>query len=140
MEHRRRKAKGGDGREKSSWRSLWPMTIRPTPPLSIRVDSFLPIRQYGFRFAIQADFHPDQQSRGRACKFRWNQWLRDCIAPLFANAVSIFKEDAALRTNFLAYVPSAKYVTDDFFKPVPDAIIETLKESECILAASGRWA
>ena len=115
----------------------FPMTEDGTADASAErsVFAFLPIRQYGFRFAIQADFILTSSREDVREELTWNQWLRDCIAPLFANAVSIFKKDAGLRTNFLAYVPSAKYVTDDFFKSVPDAIIETLKESECILEA-----
>lgn len=104
------------------------------------VFSFLPIRPYGFRFAIQGDFILASSREDILTDRPWNQWLRDSIPSLFLKAVGLFKADEALRTTYLAFVPSAAEVTNPFFEAVPGSIVELLKETECILTASGRWA
>jgi hypothetical protein len=104
------------------------------------VYSFLPVRPYGFRFAIQADFILASSREDILTDRPWNQWLRDCIPSLFLDAVELFKADSTLRTNFFAFVPSATQVRDPFFQGIPGTIIELLKETECVLTASGRWA
>ena len=103
------------------------------------VYAFLPIRPYGFRFAIQADVILASGREDIHADRPWNQWLRDLVPPLFLQAVESFKADAGLRTTFLAYVPSPDQVMDAFFHEVPDAIVGLLQESEYILTASGRW-
>jgi len=104
------------------------------------VYSFLPIRSFGFRFAIQADFILSSSREDILSDVPWNQWLRDRIPPLFLEAVELFKSDDYLRANYLAFVPSAKTVTDAFFEKIPGTITDLLKETDCILTASDRWA
>jgi hypothetical protein len=104
------------------------------------VYSFLPIRPYGFRFAIQADFILASSREDILADRAWNHWLRDSIPSLFLEAVELFRADDNLRTSYLAFVPSATAVTDPFFEAIPSSIVEILKETECILTASGGWA
>src|SRR5262249_39183151 len=104
------------------------------------VYSFLPIRPYGFRFAVQGDFILASNREDILTDRPWNQWLRDAIPSLFMKAVELFKADDTLRTTYLAFVPSTAELTDPFFEAVPGSIVELLKETECILPASGRWA
>lgn len=120
----------------------FPLTEDGTPDSSTErpVYSFLPIRPYGFRFAIQGDFILASSREDILTDRPWNQWLRDSISPLFLKAVELFKTDQALRTTYLAFLPSSTDVTDPFFETVPGNIVELLKETECILTASGRWA
>jgi len=120
----------------------FPLTEEGTPDSSTErpVYSFLPIRPYGFRFAIQGDFILASSREDILTDRAWNQWLRDSIPSLFMKAVELFKADHILRTTYLAFVPSTAEVTDPFFDVVPGSIVELLKETECILSASGRWA
>jgi hypothetical protein len=104
------------------------------------VYSFLPIRSFGFRFAIQADFILSSSREDILSDLAWNQWLRDAIPILFLEAVDLFKADDKLRTNYLTFVPSSEKVTDSFFKEIPGTIIDLLKETDCIQTASDRWA
>ena len=120
----------------------FPLTANDTADASIErpVYSFLPVRPCGFRFAIQADFILASSREDILADRPWNQWLRNSIAPLFLEAVELFKADDSLRTTYLAFVPTATQVTDAFFEDIPGTIVESLKQAECILTASGRWA
>lgn len=120
----------------------FPLTEEGTPDTSSErpIYSFLPIRSYGFRFAIQGDFILASSREDILTDRAWNQWLRDGISSLFLEAVESFKADDCLRTTFLSFVPSSTEVTDAFFNAIPANIIELLKKTECILTASGRWA
>jgi hypothetical protein len=120
----------------------FPMTEEGTPDPSVErpVYSFLPIRPYGFRFAIQGDFILASSREDILTDRVWNQWLRDSIPSLFMSAVELFKADKTLRTTFLAVIPSSAQVTDPFFGIIPNKIIELLKENDCILTVSGQWA
>ena len=120
----------------------FPLTEEGRPDSSTErpVYSFLPVRSYGFRFAIQGDFILASSREDILTDRAWNQWLRDSIPTLFLEAVELFKADDILRTTFLAFVPSSTEVTDTFFKAIPGNIVEILKKKECILAASGQWA
>ena len=108
--------------------------------LECPVYSFLPVRSCGFRFAIQADFILASSREDILPDRAWNQWLRDSIPSLFMEAVERFKADPALRTSFLSFVPLANQISDGFFKDLPQAIVELLRHSPCILTASGKWA
>jgi hypothetical protein len=52
-----------------------------------RVFAYLPIRPYGFKFEIQADFLLITNREDIHEYKEWNQWLRDSITPVFLHAV-----------------------------------------------------
>jgi hypothetical protein len=100
--------------------------------------AYLPVRSYGFRFVVQGDFILTS-SREDIVNCPWNLWLRDQVAPLFVAAVESFKEaQGGLRTTFLSFVPEQKPA--GVFGPVSDRILASLRETDCILTASARWA
>ena len=55
------------------------------------VFAFLPLRSYGFRFIIQADFDVPSSREDVDKDSAWNQWLRQEIANLFVQAFDEFK-------------------------------------------------
>jgi hypothetical protein len=102
--------------------------------------AFLPVRPYGFRFVVQADFVL-ASSREEILKDRpWNRWLRDRLPEVFLRALAASRDDARLRNKFLSFVPLPGDLEDEFFKPVSERIIGLLKEDACILVEPGRWA
>jgi hypothetical protein len=103
------------------------------------VYAYLPVRSYGFRFLVQADFILSSNREAILADRPWNQWLRDQVAPLFLQAVESFKQDqGGLRTTFLAYVPERKRAAP--FDDTRGQIIDGLRKAACILSAPGEWA
>jgi len=107
-----------------------------------KVFVYLPIRSYGFKFIIQADFlvPPSREDIIKDESTRsWNKWIRNNIAFVFLRAVEEFKQDANLRKTYYNYIPLSNEVTDSFFSPVVEQIYGLLGKTECILTESGNW-
>jgi len=102
------------------------------------VFAFLPVRKYGFKFIIQADFILPITREDIIKDNKWNKWLRDSIAEVFLDAVKEFKNDDKLKYGFYEYLPLQE-VKDEFFLPVAEHIYEKLKEEECILTEANIW-
>lgn len=107
-----------------------------------KVFVYLPVRSYGFKFIIQADFlmppsrediHKDESDKS------WNKWLRDNIASIFLRAVEEFKLDEKFKKTYYNYIPLTNEVTDIFFSPVVEQIQNNLREAKCILTESKNW-
>ncbi len=105
-----------------------------------RVFAFLPIRDYGFRFVIQADFLLSTNREDVHRDADWNTTLRDQIAPAFVDSVELFKRHAALSRTFYGFIPSTDQVTDAFFSPVVGQIHRGLSQVTCLLTRTGIWA
>jgi hypothetical protein len=103
------------------------------------VFAFLPIRQMGFKFPIQADFILSSSREGILTARPWNQFLRDQIADVFCSAVEIFKKTEALSLSYLKYVPAEGEISDPFFRTIRKAILAKLSMAECLRSASGVW-
>lgn len=101
--------------------------------------AFLPIRDFGFNFYIQADFVLVSSREGIHEDQLWNIRLRDAISDAFIQSIGEFKKQPALAMSFLKYVPSKEEVHDPFFAPVVDQIIRKLKDVACISVSSGGW-
>jgi len=102
------------------------------------VFAFLPIRKYGFKFIIQADFLLPITREDIIKDNKWSKWLRDSIIEVFLDAVSKFKNDEKLKYSFYDYLP-VEEVKDAFFSPMVKQIYEKFKEEECILTEANRW-
>jgi hypothetical protein len=102
--------------------------------------AFLPIRQAGFRFSVQADFVLNA-SRGEIREsLAWNIRLRDAIANAFVGSLEAFKKHEALGNSYFDFIPHKGEVRGDFLGPVRKAIFEQLVRTNCILSASGVWS
>ena len=109
------------------------------PQPTSQVFAFLPIREFGFKFSIQADFILNSSREDIHTNRQWNCLLRDGIAKAFSVAVEQFKKTDALAFSFLKYLPSDAEVLDPFFKPVVKQAIDLLTESQCLPSDSGTW-
>ncbi len=103
------------------------------------VFAFLPVRKYGFRFIIQADFILSANREDIIKDNEWNEWLRDSIVKVFLDAVNEFKEDEKLRYSFYNYLPLDNEIKDEFFLPVVKQIYERLRGERCVLTEAGKW-
>jgi hypothetical protein len=101
--------------------------------------AFLPIREFGFTFYIQADFVLISSREGIHEELPWNVRLRDSIAPAFAGAVEEFKAHPALAMSYLRFLPAEAEIVDPFFRPVVEQTIACLQEVACIPAEGGGW-
>ena len=105
-----------------------------------RVFAYLPIRSYGFKFIIQADFLMPPSREDVYKDNSWNAWLRDNIASVFLTAVEGFKQDETLKKTYYNYIPLSDEITDLFFHPVAEQIHTALRDASCIMTESGNWA
>ncbi|XP_029953318.1 protein NO VEIN isoform X2 [Salarias fasciatus] len=95
------------------------------------VFAYLPLRSFGFRFIIQADFDIPSSREDVDRDSSWNQWLRSEIPKLFLQAMDVFTDHPEFKglkglCHFLQFVPLPDEVLD-FFKPVAGKIIQLLK-------------
>ncbi len=109
------------------------------PQPASQVFAFLPIRQFGFKFSIQADFILSSSREDIHTDRAWNKRLRNAISVAFKHSVEQFKKSDALAFSYLKFVPSESEVLDPFFKPVVAQAIDLLREAQCLPAASGAW-
>lgn len=101
--------------------------------------AFLPIRDFGFRFCVQADFLLSSAREDIQAARPWNISLRDAIAPAYVASLEQFKARPALARTFLQYLPREQEVSHSFFAPVVQQTLAALTPSECILCATGQW-
>ncbi|XP_066560829.1 uncharacterized protein LOC136750017 isoform X2 [Amia ocellicauda] len=100
------------------------------------VFAFLPLRSFGFRFIIQADFDIPSSREDVDRDSPWNQWLRAEIPQLFLHAMNIFSEHPEFTglqglCQFLQFIPLPDEILD-FFNPVAGKIIQLLKGRPCL--------
>ena len=105
-----------------------------------RVFAFLPTEMdTGLPFFINADFlltsSRDSLLEGR----RWNEWLRDRVAPTFVKAFLALHDEPTWRYEAYRCIPikSDLVVGAEFFAPVVDAVLDELKNQPCVVSANG---
>lgn len=109
------------------------------PQPTSQVFAFLPIRPFGFKFSIQADFILNSSREDIHTDRPWNQLLRNAISVTFGEAVEQFKKSDALAFSYLKLIPSDTEILEPFFKPVVAQTIARLSEMQSLLSASGAW-
>ncbi|KAI5782042.1 hypothetical protein DFH27DRAFT_656493 [Peziza echinospora] len=101
-----------------------------------KVHVFLPIRDYGFKFVVQADFLTPA-NRGDILDNQWNRALRDGVLDTFINAVdSVLRFIPELEFSWLSYIPKE---TIGFFRTVPQEIMSRLKEARFLQDITGDY-
>lgn len=70
--------------------------------------AFLPIRDFGFNFYIQADFVLASSREAIHEELIWNIRLRDAISDAFIEAIEEFKRRPELAKTYLRYYPTKK--------------------------------
>jgi hypothetical protein len=109
------------------------------PQKTSQVHAFLPIRRYGFRFSIQADFILSASREGIHTELAWNERLRDAVPIAFCEAVEKFKKTGNLGFTYLKYLPAEGEVSDEFFESIRESVLDELRDMECLPASGGGW-
>ena len=107
------------------------------------VYAFLPVRSYGFRFLLHADFALSSSRESVDRDSPWNQLLRSEVAEAFALAVQSAQRhiaDPVASTNlWLAAVPTDSGEVQGFFNPCVRAIHAKLSTTSCVWTQGGEW-
>jgi flagellar biosynthesis GTPase FlhF len=102
------------------------------------VFAFLPVRKYGFKFIIQADFLMPITREDIIADNEWNKWLRDSVLEVLLDAIEEFKKDEKIKYSFYTYL-FCEEVKEEFFLPLVQQIYDRLKEEKCILTEANNW-
>ena len=109
------------------------------PQPESQVFAFLPIRQVGFKFSIQADFILSSSREDILTDRAWNQHLRSGIAVAFKSALPTFRASNSLAFSYLRYLPGDGEISDPFFRSVADSIVTQLAQIACLPSEGGQW-
>jgi hypothetical protein len=103
------------------------------------VYAFLPIRNYGFTFLIQADFILTASREDIESTLPWNLRIRDALSEAFLSAMLHFNE-GVLRYTWPCYLASFSAARTGFFEPVVGATLSQLKERSVFESCAGNMA
>jgi len=92
------------------------------------VYAFLPIRNYGFRFLIQADFILTASREDIESTLPWNISIREALSEAFISSIVHFNE-GVLKYIWPCYLPSSAISTSGFFEPAIKMILIQVEES-----------
>jgi hypothetical protein len=104
------------------------------------VFAYLPIRNFGFNFIIQADFILTASRQDINVSSEWNLFLKNQIANIFSTEVlAKFKASEQLAFSYLSYLTDFDRIVDPFFKELPMAILEKLSNVDSLPVQGGGW-
>jgi hypothetical protein len=101
-----------------------------------RLFAYLPTEfDTGLPFLVNADFILNSNRERVLEDRRWNQWLRDQIAPTFVTAFLSVLENPRWQDSAHRFLPVASCIAPgaDFARPVVEAIQTALKSERCVL-------
>jgi hypothetical protein len=107
----------------------FPLTPSKRPKIldSNKVYTFLPVKDYGLSFLINADFLLTS-AREDIIDNEWNEWLRTEIFEAFKIAIEQFKNDNNFKYYFLKYLSDPDNISNKFFKQLSTDIFNYCKE------------
>lgn len=103
------------------------------------VYAYLPLRTYGFMFQIQGDFLVPSSREDVHHGEKWNHMLRDAVKTCFLEVFQDLKATPTRARDFLQFIPLPGEVQDGFFRPLADAIPNSMQQTCCLLSADGQW-
>lgn len=108
----------------------FPVPESPEKPLlkPQKVYAFLPVRNYGFRFLVQADFLLTASREDIESTLPWNCKIRDALAEAFLQSMFHFN-NGVLKYIWPYYLPSSTNAVSEFFEPTIASILRQLGES-----------
>ncbi|KAF2797554.1 hypothetical protein K505DRAFT_298205 [Melanomma pulvis-pyrius CBS 109.77] len=101
-----------------------------------QVYAFLPIRDYGFKFLIHADFLLAANRKGIDSSSLWNWALREAILVAFVEEVQKFSS-TPLRYTWPQYIPDKSSPFDFFWKFRSD-VVDSLRKSPIVESEDGQ--
>ncbi|KAI1735424.1 hypothetical protein F4680DRAFT_435200 [Xylaria scruposa] len=99
-----------------------------------QVYAFLPIRDYGFKFLLNADFLLTANREDIATTTNWNKAIVECIEDAFIKAVQLLN-DSTLRYKWPRYLP----VPLDFSNIFSDLHMDKLRRSPVLKSEDEGW-
>jgi len=103
-----------------------------------RVFAFLPTKvRSGLPFLVNADFILSTSRESIQFDRPWNQWLRDCIAPVFVQAFETLLAHPEYKAQAYSYIPLEDDVQESFFLPAVEAIHDELSNRAVIWTFDG---
>ncbi|KAL8364769.1 hypothetical protein RB595_003849 [Gaeumannomyces hyphopodioides] len=96
-----------------------------------RVYTFLPIRSYGFKFVIQADFLLTAGREDIMLDSDWNRALREAIPPAVVDSIPKLRAVPELRYQWPRFFP-VRHDTDDFFSDLSITIRDQVADKEWV--------
>lgn len=106
---------------------------------SYDVFAFLPIRNFGFRFIINADFILTSSREDIVESKIWNKNIKNNLIKAFKKSVEIFKEDKEFMYTYYNFIPRKEDRIDLFFSSLRDEIYDFIKSNNTVLSESGKW-
>ncbi|KAJ0395778.1 hypothetical protein ATCC90586_003757 [Pythium insidiosum] len=122
----------------------WPTTLPTQQP----VCCYLPLRSYGFRFILQADFDVPSSREAVQTGSEWNQWVISQLAPLVATAMLASQVPSVVGSaslaspvqsllSLLTLLPLDSDIQAPF-RPVVTELLQLVRQLPCFpLASSG---
>ena len=102
--------------------------------------AFLPVREFGLKFIVQADFEIPSSRQDIDLDSAFNQWISVQMPQLFLRNLKSFeeilKDSVHAAIAFLNFLPLPNE-TFGFFKPVAQKICELIKNSQVIPTVNG---
>ncbi|KAI9842538.1 MAG: hypothetical protein M1838_003082 [Thelocarpon superellum] len=102
------------------------------------VHAFLPVRDIGLKFVVQADFLLTSNRQDVHGASPWNLRLRECVVSTFVKAMARFREAEGLRHTWIRYLPDDG--AEDFWGGLKNGILEKIKSQPVLLSRDGRLA
>ena len=131
-----RKDKQGNSIDRATVILAFPVDEHDEPVLKQQYTyAFLPLRQVGFKFLIQADFIT-QANREDVVHSKRNQAVLKGVAKAFADAVVVFCKRPSLRYQWMKYLPDDS-IADEFWRTLWILVREKLEQTPLLEPWSG---
>ena len=115
--------------------------LKTTAACTGRIFAFLPTEfDSGLPFLVNADFILNSNRERVLEDRRWNQWLRDEIAPTFVKAFLLVLNEPEWRDEAYRLLPIVADLTPgaDFFAPIIESVRQRLQTEKCALTQAGK--
>lgn len=116
--------------------------LKSSAPCKRRIFAFLPTEfDSGLPFLVNADFILNSNRERVLEDRRWNQWLRDEIAPTFVKAFLSVLNESEWKTDAYRFLPLASDLTPgaEFFTAIVGSVQERLQVEQCVLTKTGDY-
>uniref|UniRef100_D8Q195 Protein NO VEIN C-terminal domain-containing protein n=1 Tax=Schizophyllum commune (strain H4-8 / FGSC 9210) TaxID=578458 RepID=D8Q195_SCHCM len=101
--------------------------------------AFLPLRKYGFKFIIQADFLTPASREDILEEKPWNITLRNGLLAAVLAAIERLKIREAMKFTWFRFLPLETDVSNGYFKPLVANIRHTLAAKSLFLSQDGEY-
>ena len=106
------------------------------PRRTYPVCAYLPLRDSGLRFILQADWDVTAARNQVKEDSAWNQWLRDSAPGLIADALEA-AQGAFAPDELLRLVPAEDEAVEPWFRPVLRGVFAELRARPCLRSVDG---